>query len=68
MIQMYQFSVHFAQRSKSQPSLLSADVLTFGHKDLQACQMWANNIALFFNKELDDRPKNLLVRSSIEND
>ncbi|KAI8006522.1 Ceramide kinase [Camellia lanceoleosa] len=60
--EMYRFVVHGFQRSKSQPCLWAPSVYTFGHKDLDACQMWVNQITTSVNVETGrERPKSLLV-------
>ncbi|XP_076897309.1 ceramide kinase-like isoform X1 [Bidens hawaiensis] len=58
--EMYRFTVHGVERSKSQPSLWAPVVFTFGHVDKQICQMWVNKINSCLSLETD-RPKNLLV-------
>ncbi|XVF08508.1 hypothetical protein REPUB_Repub07fG0009200 [Reevesia pubescens] len=58
--EMNHFVVHSFQKSKSEPCLWILVVCTFGHKDLQTCQMWVNKINDSLNKEVG-RPKNLLV-------
>ncbi|XP_022737150.1 ceramide kinase-like [Durio zibethinus] len=58
--EMNHFAVHSFQKSKSQPCLWILAMYTFGHKDLQTCQMWVNKINDSLNKEVG-RPKNLLV-------
>ncbi|KAK1409218.1 hypothetical protein QVD17_35743 [Tagetes erecta] len=58
--EMYRFTVHGVERSKSQPSLLAPTVFTFGHVDKQTCQMWVNRMNSYLSLETD-RPKNLLV-------
>ncbi|PON92408.1 NAD kinase/diacylglycerol kinase-like domain containing protein [Trema orientale] len=58
--EMYRFSVHGFQRSKTQPSVWVLAVYTFGHKDIQTCQMWVNRINDAINLEVG-RPKNLMV-------
>lgn len=60
LMQMNHFIVHSFQKSMSQPCLWVLAVYTFGHKDLQTCQMWMNKINDSLNKEFG-RPKNLLV-------
>ncbi|KAE8703474.1 Ceramide kinase [Hibiscus syriacus] len=57
---MNHFTVHTFQKSKSQPCLWILAAYTFGHKDLQTCQMWVNKISGSLHKEVG-RPKNLLV-------
>ncbi|XVE56428.1 hypothetical protein DITRI_Ditri04bG0008200 [Diplodiscus trichospermus] len=57
---MNHFVVHSFQKSNSQPCLWILADYTFGHKDLQTCQMWVNRINDALNKEVG-RPKNLLV-------
>lgn len=61
MVQMYRFIVHAVQRSTSQPSLWTAAMFIFGHRDPQTCQMWVDHINASLSKEMEDRPKNLLV-------
>lgn len=58
--EMYRFTVHGFQRSKTQPSLWVLAVYTFCHKDMQTCQMWVNRINDSLNLELG-RPRNILV-------
>uniref|UniRef100_A0A5B7ADM8 Putative ceramide kinase n=1 Tax=Davidia involucrata TaxID=16924 RepID=A0A5B7ADM8_DAVIN len=58
--EMYRFVVHGVQRSKTQSSLWAPSVYTFGHKDLQTCQMWVNRVNASLNMETG-RPKSLLV-------
>ncbi|XP_024982258.1 ceramide kinase-like [Cynara cardunculus var. scolymus] len=58
--EMYRFTVHGVERSKSQPSLWAPTVYTFGHVDKQTCLMWVNRMKTFLSMETD-RPKNLLV-------
>ncbi|KAL6321745.1 hypothetical protein AAG906_031260 [Vitis piasezkii] len=58
--EMYRFTVHGVQRSKTRPSLLVLAVYTFGHKDLQMCHMWVNRINALLKMETG-RPKSLLV-------
>lgn len=60
MLQMYRFTVHGFERSKILPSVWILAVYTFGHKDLQTCQMWVNRINDSLNLEVG-RPKNLMV-------
>jgi len=62
LMQMYRFTVHGFQRSKTQSSLWVLAVYTFCHKDLQTCQMWVDRINASLNLELG-RPRNLLVCS-----
>lgn len=59
-MQLYRFTVHGFQRSKTLPSLRVLVAYTFGHKDLQTCQMWVNQINASLALE-QGRPKNLLV-------
>lgn len=61
MGQMHRFIVHSVQRSKSQPSLWTAAMFIFGHRDLQTCQMLVDHINASLSKEMEDRPKNLMV-------
>ncbi|PQQ00104.1 ceramide kinase [Prunus yedoensis var. nudiflora] len=58
--EIYRFTVHGFQRSKTLPSLRVLVAYTFGHKDLQTCQMWVNQINASLALE-QGRPKNLLV-------
>ncbi|PWA99304.1 ATP-NAD kinase-like domain-containing protein [Artemisia annua] len=58
--EMYRFTVHGVERSKSQPSLWAPTVYTFGHVDKQTCQMWVNRMNTYLRME-PDRPKNLLA-------
>ncbi|KAF3433182.1 hypothetical protein FNV43_RR24284 [Rhamnella rubrinervis] len=58
--EMYRFTVHGFQRSKTLPSLWVLTVYTFGHEDLQTCQIWVNRLNASLNLEVG-RPKNLLV-------
>ncbi|KAM7494646.1 hypothetical protein LguiB_029255 [Lonicera macranthoides] len=59
-IELYRFTVHGVQRSKTQPCLWVPAVYTFGHKDLRTCQSWVNQINASLEMEAD-RPKSLLV-------
>ncbi|KAM6598396.1 hypothetical protein CsatA_018005 [Cannabis sativa] len=59
-LKMYRFTVHGFERSKTQPSVWALAVYTFGHKDMQICQMWANQINDAIKLEVE-RPKNLMV-------
>lgn len=58
--EMYRFTIHGVQKSKTQPSVLVPTSYTFGHKDSQTCQMWVNRINDLLNMDAE-RPKNLLV-------
>lgn len=58
--EVFRFTVHGFRRSKAHPSLWGMAVYTFGHKNLQTCQMWVNQIYASLNMEIG-RPKNLLV-------
>lgn len=58
--EMFRFTVHGFRRSKAQPSLWVLAVYTFGHKNLQTCQMWVNRINTSLDMEMG-RPKNILV-------
>ncbi|XP_022737487.1 ceramide kinase-like isoform X2 [Durio zibethinus] len=51
---------HDSEKSKSQACLWIVAMYSFGHKDLQTCQMWVNKINDSLNKEVG-RPRNLLV-------
>ncbi|XP_027190896.1 ceramide kinase isoform X2 [Cicer arietinum] len=59
-IKMYYFTVHGFIRSKNQPSQWILAEYTFGHKHLQTCQMWVNQLNESLKLEIE-RPKNLLV-------
>ncbi|CAJ1958631.1 unnamed protein product [Sphenostylis stenocarpa] len=59
-IQMYRFTVHGFIRSKNQPSQCILADYTFGHKNLQLCRMWVNQLNASLKHEVG-RPKNLLV-------
>lgn len=63
-MQMYRFTVHGVQRSKTRPSYLVLAVYTFGHKDLQTCRTWMDHINASLKMETA-RPKSLLVRFNI---
>ncbi|XP_038877138.1 ceramide kinase isoform X7 [Benincasa hispida] len=58
--EMYRFTVHCFQRSKSQPAQWVLTKFTFGHEDQQTCQMWVNQIDASLVLQVG-RPKNLLV-------
>ena len=60
LLQMYRFSVHGVRKSIMQPCLWVLVEYTFGHKDLQTCQIWVDRINASLNLEVG-RPKNLLV-------
>ncbi|KAJ8772323.1 hypothetical protein K2173_027500 [Erythroxylum novogranatense] len=58
--EMYRFSVHGFQKSKTQPCLWVLSTYTFGLSDLKLCKRWIDQI----NTSLDiyvGRPKNVLV-------
>lgn len=57
--EMFRFTVHSFQKSKTQPNLWVLVVYTFGHKDLPTCEMWVNRVNASLNMEVG-RPKNLL--------
>ncbi|XP_027331452.1 ceramide kinase isoform X2 [Abrus precatorius] len=59
-LKMYRFTVHGYVRSKNQPSQWILAEYTFGHKDLQTCQMWVNQLNVSLKHEVG-RPRNLLV-------
>ncbi|XP_042508519.1 ceramide kinase isoform X2 [Macadamia integrifolia] len=59
--EMFCFMVHGFQRSKTQRSLWILTTYTFGHKDLQICQTWVNQINASMEEMQADRPKSLLV-------
>lgn len=58
--EMYRFTVHSFQRSKSQPTQWVLTTFTFGHEDQQTCEMWVNQIDASLLLQVG-RPKNLLV-------
>ncbi|KAG5558310.1 hypothetical protein RHGRI_008291 [Rhododendron griersonianum] len=58
--EMYRFTVHGVHRSKNQPSLWAPCVYTFGHKDMDTCQLCFNRITASLNL-VTGRPKSLLV-------
>lgn len=58
--EMFCFTVHGFQRSQSQPCLWVLAAYTFGHKDLQTCQMWVNQVNASLKMQIG-RPKSLLV-------
>ncbi|KAK7401435.1 hypothetical protein VNO78_12918 [Psophocarpus tetragonolobus] len=59
-IKMYRFTVHGFIRSKNQPSQCILVEYTFGHKNLQTCRIWVNQLNASLKHEVG-RPKNLLV-------
>ncbi|KAM1368306.1 hypothetical protein PS1_001652 [Malus domestica] len=59
-VQVYRFTVHGFQQSKTLPSLRVLAAYTFGHNDLQTCQLWVDQINASLALE-QWRPKNLLV-------
>ncbi|GAB2294103.1 hypothetical protein Dimus_028322 [Dionaea muscipula] len=58
--EMYRFTVHGVQRSKSKPSLWMLAMYTFGHDDVRICEAFVNRINFLICKDLC-RPKSLLV-------
>ncbi|MQM00623.1 hypothetical protein Taro_033364 [Colocasia esculenta] len=60
MRKMYRFVVHGFQRSRGNKSTLALVSYTFGHKHLQTCQTWFQQINSHICMETD-RPKNLWV-------
>ncbi|PIM98525.1 Ceramide kinase [Handroanthus impetiginosus] len=58
--EMYRFTVHVVHKSKTQPSLWTPSVYTFGHENLEICRTWVNQINASLNIEAK-RPKRLLV-------
>ncbi|KAM5557023.1 ceramide kinase [Rosa sericea] len=58
--EMYRFTVHGFQSSRTLPSVRVLATYTFGHKDLHICQIWVNQIKASLDLE-QGRPKNLLV-------
>ncbi|KAL0304061.1 UNVERIFIED_CONTAM: Ceramide kinase [Sesamum radiatum] len=60
LFQMYRFTVHVVHKSKTQMSLLIPSVYTFGHKNLEICKTWVNQINASLHMEAN-RPMDLLV-------
>lgn len=58
--EMYRFTLHVVHKSKTQPSLWTPSVYTFGHKNLEICMSWVNQINSHLYVEAM-RPKSLLV-------
>lgn len=58
--EVYRFTVYGFIRSKNQPSQFILAEYTFGHKNLQTCQIWVNQLNASLKHEVG-RPKNLLV-------
>ncbi|KAL2227249.1 UNVERIFIED_CONTAM: Ceramide kinase, partial [Sesamum indicum] len=58
-LEMYRFTVHVVHNSKTQTSLWIPSVYTFGHKNLEICKTWVNQINASLLMEAK-RPKNLL--------
>ncbi|KAH6818134.1 Diacylglycerol kinase family protein [Perilla frutescens var. frutescens] len=58
--EMYRFTLHVVHKSKTQPSLWTPSVYTFGHKNLDICMSWVNQINSCMYVEAK-RPKSLLV-------
>lgn len=56
--EMYRFTVH--GRSKMQRSRCALAAYTFGHKDLNTCEAWVDQVTAFINKDVN-RPKNIMV-------
>ncbi|XP_057454047.1 ceramide kinase [Lotus japonicus] len=59
-IKMYRFIVHCFIRNKNQPSKWILAEYTFGHKNLETCQMWVNQLNTSLKLEVG-RPRKLLV-------
>ncbi|WJX30458.1 ceramide kinase [Trifolium repens] len=59
-IKIYHFIVHGFIRSKNQSSQWILTEYTFGHKNLQTCEMWVNQLSSCLKLEVE-RPRNLLV-------
>ncbi|KAK4285214.1 hypothetical protein QN277_001942 [Acacia crassicarpa] len=59
-IKMYRFTVYGVLRNEIQPSLLDPVKYTFGHNNLQTCQMWVDQLNSSLNLKVE-RPKNLMV-------
>ncbi|KAL1533079.1 ceramide kinase [Salvia divinorum] len=57
---MYRFTIYVVHKSKTQSSVWTPSVYTFGHKDLEICMSWVNQINSHLHMEVK-RPKNLLV-------
>jgi ceramide kinase len=64
IMQIYHFIVHGFIRSKNQSSHWILTEYTFGHKNLQTCEMWVNQLSSCLKLEVE-RPRNLLVCSDI---
>ncbi|XP_047962501.1 ceramide kinase isoform X2 [Salvia hispanica] len=58
--EMYRFTIYVVHKSKTQSSVWTPLVYTFGHKDLEICMSWVNQINSHLHMEVK-RPKNLLV-------
>ncbi|WCJ36440.1 Ceramide kinase [Euphorbia peplus] len=58
--EMHRFRVYGVLKSQSQPCHWTPTTYTFGHKDLQTCQLWVNRISASLKMDVR-RPKNLLV-------
>ncbi|PKA61138.1 Sphingosine kinase 1 [Apostasia shenzhenica] len=58
--ELYRFVVHGFQKAKNGPSPCVLSAYTFGHRDLQACQTWVDQINACIQMQVE-RPKNLLV-------
>lgn len=63
-VQMFRFTVHGFLRNETKPSTWVLATYTFGHKNLQTCQMWVNRLNASLNLEVG-RPRNLMVCSAI---
>ncbi|XP_042026978.1 ceramide kinase-like [Salvia splendens] len=57
---MYRFTIYVVHKSKTQSSVWMPLVYTFGHKDLEICMSWVNQINSHLHMEVK-RPKNLLA-------
>lgn len=67
IVQMYRFIVHCFIRNKNQPSKWILAEYTFGHKNLETCQMWVNQLNTSLKLEVG-RPSKLLVCSLLVKD
>ncbi|KAL6530298.1 hypothetical protein OROHE_014651 [Orobanche hederae] len=59
-LEKYRFTVHFVHKAKTQSSLWTPSVYTFGHNNPETCKSWVNQINAYLNVEAK-LPKSLLV-------
>ncbi|XP_073306197.1 ceramide kinase [Primulina huaijiensis] len=57
---MYRFMVHVVQKSNNHSSLWTPSRYSFGHENLEVCEVWVNQINCYLHMERS-RPKSLLV-------